>query len=71
MLGSLWAGSDSRTNAGQLPHVVLLDVHMPVMDGPEFRAHQKADPELAGIPVVAITSDWEAHLDADATLKTT
>jgi CheY-like chemotaxis protein len=55
--------------AGQLPRVVVLDVHMPVMDGSEFRALQKADPELASIPVVAITSDWDARPDAHATLK--
>lgn len=54
---------------GHLPRVVLLDVHMPVMDGLEFRAHQKADPDLSGIPVVTISSDWEARVDAQATLK--
>lgn len=55
--------------AGRLPHVVLLDVHMPVMNGQEFRRQQMADPHLAPVPVVAISSDWDARLDAQAVLK--
>jgi CheY-like chemotaxis protein len=41
---------------GTKPRVILLDIMMPVMDGWEFRALQKADPELAAIPVVVLTA---------------
>lgn len=40
----------------QRPCVILLDLMMPVMDGWQFRAAQRADPELAGIPVVVISA---------------
>jgi signal transduction histidine kinase len=37
--------------------LVILDLMMPVMDGWEFRAAQRADRALADIPVVVITAD--------------
>ena len=41
-------GLDGLTRARQSPPaVVLLDLHMPYLDGAGFRAEQKADPELA------------------------
>ena len=40
--------------------VILLDAHMPGMDGLEFRDVQLADPRLAAIPVIALTAD--AHV---------
>jgi CheY-like chemotaxis protein len=39
-----------------LPGLILLDMMMPVMDGPTFRAAQRADPALAGIPVFVLTA---------------
>lgn len=42
--------------AGVRPCLILLDLMMPVMDGWAFRAAQQQDPELASIPVVAITA---------------
>ena len=43
---------------GQLePAVILLDLMMPEMDGPQFRAVQLSEPELAPIPVVVISAD--------------
>ena len=45
--------------AERLPCVVLLDMHMPVMDGWEFRRCQLHDPRNARVPVVAVT----AHFD--------
>jgi CheY-like chemotaxis protein len=42
--------------AGPLPSLILLDLMMPVMDGWQFRAVQRADPALSRIPVVAITA---------------
>ena len=47
-----------RTDADK-PCLILLDMMMPVMDGWEFRAIQREDPELGSIPVVVMT----AHVD--------
>ena len=48
------------------PSVILLDLMMPVMDGPTFRAEQLEDPNLRSIPVVVITAG--GHYNA-ASLK--
>ncbi|TMB57124.1 MAG: response regulator [Deltaproteobacteria bacterium] len=41
--------------------LIVLDLWMPVMDGWQFRAVQRNDPSLAGVPVVVITADTAAH----------
>jgi CheY-like chemotaxis protein len=46
----------------RMPCIVLLDLHMPVMDGWEFRRRQLMDPRAASVPVVAVT----AHFDPSA-----
>jgi CheY-like chemotaxis protein len=54
------------------PQVILLDLMMPVMDGWEFRRQQKADPEIAPVPVIvlsALDQGRAAPVDADAFLK--
>ena len=38
------------------PDIILMDISMPVMDGLTATRHLKADPELAAIPVVALTA---------------
>jgi CheY-like chemotaxis protein len=38
-----------------LPHLILLDLIMPVMDGWEFRRQQRQDPALAAIPLVVVS----------------
>lgn len=38
------------------PHLVLLDLMMPGMNGWEFRAAQRGDPELRDIPVVVLSA---------------
>ena len=38
------------------PDLVLLDMMMPVMNGPAMRAAMTADPELRAIPVVVLSS---------------
>ncbi len=37
--------------------LVLLDLSMPVMDGPTFRQHQLADERLAKVPVCIVSGD--------------
>ena len=54
------------------PHVILLDLMMPVMDGWEFRRQQQADPELAPVPVIVLSALDPARagaVDALAFLK--
>jgi CheY-like chemotaxis protein len=46
-----------QLRGGLRPGVIVLDVWMPNMDGRAFRAAQLADPELAGIPVIAYSVD--------------
>ena len=41
------------------PCVVLLDLHMPVMDGFQFRQRQLAEPSLATVPVVCVTAVFD------------
>jgi len=38
------------------PHLIVLDLMMPGMDGWDLRHQQKRDPRLAGIPVIAISA---------------
>lgn len=38
------------------PALILLDLTMPVMNGWQFRAHQRRDPDLSGIPVVVLSA---------------
>ena len=44
------------------PDLILLDLNMPRMDGHQFLSEVKADPELAMIPIVVVTTSDE---DAD------
>ncbi|HXX68797.1 MAG TPA: response regulator [Polyangiaceae bacterium] len=58
--------------ASPKPDLILLDLMMPVMDGWQFRVAQKEDPELAKIPVLALSADSTAKaaaIDAEAYLK--
>ncbi len=41
--------------AGQRPNLILLDIAMPVLDGNQFLQKQRADPDLASIPVVVVS----------------
>lgn len=41
---------------GSRPDLVLLDVSLPEMDGTEVLSRLRAEPALAGLPVVALTA---------------
>lgn len=45
----------------QKPELVLLDIHMPVMDGMEVLKEIKADPELEKIPVIMVSAYTSAE----------
>jgi chemosensory pili system protein ChpA (sensor histidine kinase/response regulator) len=40
----------------QVPDVILLDIEMPRMDGYQFAAHVRNDPECRDVPIIMITS---------------
>jgi|KBSMisStaDraftv2_1062788.scaffolds.fasta_scaffold2120464_2 CheY-like chemotaxis protein len=48
------------------PCVILLDLMMPVMSGPEFYDEMRNDPALADIPVVVISADGGARSKVQA-----
>jgi two-component system, cell cycle response regulator DivK len=43
--------------AREHPHVILMDINLPDIDGLEATARLKASPELAWIPVIALTAN--------------
>ncbi len=49
-------GPSKKRRPGELPAVVVLDLDLPRMDGFEFMQKMKAQPELARIPVVVLTT---------------
>jgi CheY-like chemotaxis protein len=51
-------GADAfrRLDGHEKPGMILLDLNMPVMDGPTFCLRQREDPELAAVPVVLLSS---------------
>lgn len=49
----------------QLPDLILLDLNMPVMDGPEFLSELKQDSAMRRIPVVVLTiSDAQEDVES-------
>jgi len=44
------------TRAAELPDLILLDIEMPRMDGYEFLATVRAQPAMASLPIVMLTS---------------
>jgi DNA-binding response OmpR family regulator len=45
------------------PGLILLDLRMPDMNGWEFRAQQRAQPDVAGIPVIVTTAGTSSQED--------
>jgi CheY-like chemotaxis protein len=58
----LHRGPYAPPNAHDLPHVILLDLRLPKIDGLTVLAAIKADPDLRAIPVVVLTTS-EAERD--------
>ena len=44
----------------RLPHLILLDMHLPDISGLELLRHLKADPATATIPVIVVSADATA-----------
>ncbi len=44
-----------------LPHLILTDIMMPVMDGIKFINNLRRNPETKSIPAIAVTSFTEKH----------
>jgi CheY-like chemotaxis protein len=54
-----------RLNSGpEKPAVIVLDLMMPYMDGFEFRTLQRALPSVKDVPVVVITANGRAAVEA-------
>jgi CheY-like chemotaxis protein len=51
-------GADAMRHLAQSerPCLIIMDIRMPVMDGPKFRSALLGDPQLAKIPVVVVTA---------------
>jgi CheY-like chemotaxis protein len=51
------SGADGIAAAAEWrPDLILLDIMMPVMDGPTTLGHLRENPQTAGIPVVFLTA---------------
>jgi CheY-like chemotaxis protein len=51
-------GGEALTKArAELPDLILMDMHLPVMDGWEATQVIKAAPETSAIPIIALTAD--------------
>ena len=66
----VWTAADGRAalellRSGRIaPSVIVMDLVLPRMSGFELREALRADPALAGIPVVAMSGDRNAQIDA-------
>lgn len=45
-----------KLRGGARPHLILLDMMVPVMDGWTFCVHQRGDPAIAPIPIVILSA---------------
>jgi len=60
------AASDGQQALDQLrqgvrPHLIILDLMMPVKSGAQFREEQIQDPTISGIPVIVLSADSNIH----------
>jgi len=49
-----------------MPHLILLDLNMPVMNGIEFLKEAKSDDNLKSIPVIVLTTSKEEYDRSDS-----
>ena len=50
------------TSVMEYPDIIILDMMMPVMDGPKALEFLKREPGLAGIPVVVVSANDDTEL---------
>jgi CheY-like chemotaxis protein len=58
--GAVGNGREALTyvrTAPHMPRLILLDLHMPVMDGRQFLRERAGEPSLADIPVLVLTAE--------------
>lgn len=60
-----------RLRGGFRPSVIILDMVMPRLDGPGFVRELRANPELAKLPVIAMSAcpAWSENLDVNARVR--
>jgi CheY-like chemotaxis protein len=58
----------ARSNPGELPQLILLDLNMPQKDGREALIEIKAEPALQNIPIVILTTSQNEN-DIAFTMK--
>jgi CheY-like chemotaxis protein len=56
---------DKLREMTELPHLILLDLMMPIMDGFEFRVRQEQDIRLTNIPVVLMSAHGDIHANSE------
>jgi two-component system, cell cycle response regulator DivK len=56
MLEATDGAAGLRMAGSEKPDLILMDVQLPVMDGYEATRRIKADPALANIPIIVVTS---------------
>jgi CheY-like chemotaxis protein len=49
--------AQKKHNGGHPFDLIIMDCHMPVMDGEETIGHLKRDPALSNIPIIVTTGD--------------
>ena len=54
----------AAVEAGHRAALVVLDLHMPVMDGLEFRRRQLESLDISNVPVLVITGDKQSQREA-------
>jgi len=54
----------ARLRQGALPEVIILDLHLPGMNGWEFRIEQRREPSWSSIPIIALSADRSAQAQA-------